>query len=1332
MFGQTDVPSRQDIEKNMAESQGRGAVDEQRTEDGVQVIPPIGHNSEIDRVSISPDSHYVLSQDVTGVTTLWDVAGHRQLRTFHDSVASFTRNSNPVVVYDAHQGVVLYDAVAQQQSVVLAEQTAAVSFAASDSPMDAEVLDKMLRDKLLVSADGRVGVAPGQAGQTPRGGVLGILGPSLDDASLTVIDIPTGRRATLPVKGYGAAPVALSDDGAILLSSTTSVDSSGSPNIEYVLWDLKTRAQRHKVSGDRFARVPVLTADGRFVATQNDDCSIDTYAVADGGTRRLAPAQSVCPLLTFVVSPDGRWLANKTNTSIDIYDLRSGQRARSLKPDLISTVPQADTVVFSPDGGLLARMQTRYTLVKKQQQVEAWDVASGRQVAKFEASAFAFSQDGKTVVLARGSGSPILRELATGRESTLGNVGAAVAEVVMSADGRYAVAGSRAGGAKLWDLTSGLLSKTLDCPDGAAASSVSLNSRAALAATGCQDGSALLWDLKTGQSIRSLAKLPANATSAGARVRFSDDGELLVVALKEQIMVWNATGTRQIRQFTLPRGALPATTDPQRMMADARKNNEAALAQIQDKKLRAKLAEGFEKGLRDSEKLQEQSAANVALMDPGKGGPAPQQAMEAYQERFHYVGGLAIQPGNRWIAISKPYELSLWDLQTGKRVKDLDHGDLDPEAIAKMAQAGGTGLSTRLTRRVRDRVRTSLGDEGVNLAFTPDGRVLLVDGERWDVASGTELERAPPQMKVDASGLGNMFTMKKKMKELNDSVQRQMSEQQSQAAARTLAQSTDGRFEVQGLGRELRIARVDTNQELARLRGHTGDVQFAALSGDGKTLLSAGQDGSLRVWNLTSRTAVASLIALGGTDFVTVTPDQYYRASRSGLTGMSFSVKGTLYPFEQFDLRFNRPDIVLERLGRAQPNEILSYRRAYDRRLKKMGFTAAMLAGDFHLPSAEILGGGPAGSTTAASVQLRVRVADDKYPLDRINLYVNDVPIYGSAGLPVADKQARSAERTVEVPLVPGRNKIQVSALNQQGVESLRQTTYTTATGRSGGGDIYVVAIGVSKYRDSKYNLRFAAKDAADVMNLYRGAGARGGSGSQTHLLDLTDEKATKTGIAQAREWLKQTHPNDLVILFAAGHGITDAQQDYYFGTYDIDPSQPQVNGLPYEQFEALLDGIPALRKLLLLDTCFSGEIDKEAPTVVAEAAKTRDGVVKMRAFRAVNVVAEESAAQPSVATGTQHFEDLFADLRRGTGAVVISSASGNEYALEGEQWKNGVFTYALLNGLKSGKADANHDGTVSVGELQAYMIEEVRRLTAGGQNPTVRRENLDFDFTVY
>jgi uncharacterized caspase-like protein len=94
--------------------------------------------------------------------------------------------------------------------------------------------------------------------------------------------------------------------------------------------------------------------------------------------------------------------------------------------------------------------------------------------------------------------------------------------------------------------------------------------------------------------------------------------------------------------------------------------------------------------------------------------------------------------------------------------------------------------------------------------------------------------------------------------------------------------------------------------------------------------------------------------------------------------------------------------------------------------------------------------------------------------------------------------------------------------------------------------------------------------------------------------------------------------------------------------------------------------------------------------------------------------------------------QDWFADLRRGTGAAVISSSSGNEYSLEGEQWKNGVFTYSLLNGLKNHGADTNKDRVITVSELQAYVIEQVRSLTQGGQNPTVRRENLENDFIVY
>jgi uncharacterized caspase-like protein len=333
-------------------------------------------------------------------------------------------------------------------------------------------------------------------------------------------------------------------------------------------------------------------------------------------------------------------------------------------------------------------------------------------------------------------------------------------------------------------------------------------------------------------------------------------------------------------------------------------------------------------------------------------------------------------------------------------------------------------------------------------------------------------------------------------------------------------------------------------------------------------------------------------------------------------------------------------------------------------------------------------------------------------------------------------------EQDIQVPLVPGRNKIQISVLNQQGVESLKQTVYTTSTAEVAPPDVYVVAIGVSEYKNKAYNLRYAAKDANDLLNAYKAIEQRPESKSKVHVLDLTNQKATRPEILKAKDWLKQSKISDLVVVFAAGHGMTDEQSNYYFGTHDIDPNHPATNGLPYEEFENLLDGIPALQKVLLLDTCFSGEIEKDQAVIVAQAEAVSSGTVKMRSFKAargVTVVADTSEPNSGITNAPRLSNDMvkfqqdwFADLRRGTGAAVISSSSGNEYSLEGEQWKNGVFTYALLNGLKNRGADTNKDQTVTVSELQGYVIDQVRKLTEGGQNPTVRRENLEYDFAVY
>jgi hypothetical protein len=207
-----------------------------------------------------------------------------------------------------------------------------------------------------------------------------------------------------------------------------------------------------------------------------------------------------------------------------------------------------------------------------------------------------------------------------------------------------------------------------------------------------------------------------------------------------------------------------------------------------------------------------------------------------------------------------------------------------------------------------------------------------------------------------------------------------------------------------------------------------------------------------------------------------------------------------------------------------------------------------------------------------------------------------------------------------------------------------------------------------------------------------------------------------------------KSRPDDQVVVFLAGHGLVDEKNEYYFGTVDVSFTDPAARGLPYDAIEGLLDGIPARKKLLLMDTCHSGEIDKESMTPIAASSADGQLIARVPGTRGLRRAGDKQVTSDAL-SGV--LGSLFTDLRRGSGAMVISSASGQQLAIEGGTYKNGVFTYALLQGLASRQADLDGDGQVKVGELRDYVIQKVTQLTKGQQTPTSRRENLEFDFTV-
>ena len=216
-----------------------------------------------------------------------------------------------------------------------------------------------------------------------------------------------------------------------------------------------------------------------------------------------------------------------------------------------------------------------------------------------------------------------------------------------------------------------------------------------------------------------------------------------------------------------------------------------------------------------------------------------------------------------------------------------------------------------------------------------------------------------------------------------------------------------------------------------------------------------------------------------------------------------------------------------------------------------------------------------------------------------------------------------------------------------------------------------------------------------------------------------------------------KTNVNDEVLLFVSGHGLLDKDLNFYFASWDMDFSQPEKNGISFDDLENLLDSIPARKKLLMVDACHSGEVDKEdaAGMLTAKVEKSQDitfrgGSIKEYSFRGVETPSEMTGI--SLDNSFDLMQEMFAGLDKGTGTTVISAAAGKGYALESSKWNNGVFTYTIINGLKNKAADKNKDKKITISELKDYSISQVEQLTGGKQKPTARRETIGDDWRIW
>jgi uncharacterized caspase-like protein len=265
-----------------------------------------------------------------------------------------------------------------------------------------------------------------------------------------------------------------------------------------------------------------------------------------------------------------------------------------------------------------------------------------------------------------------------------------------------------------------------------------------------------------------------------------------------------------------------------------------------------------------------------------------------------------------------------------------------------------------------------------------------------------------------------------------------------------------------------------------------------------------------------------------------------------------------------------------------------------------------------------------------------------------------------------------------------------------------------------------VLAFGVSRYRNSSLDLQFADKDARDLAHLLAEGGRRGLYDVVARV--MVDDQVTTANMRAAKDFLRSANVDDTVVVFLAGHGTytDDRAAEYMFVTHDTDVSRLRETAAPFELIEELFADLPARRRLLLLDTCESGDRDEaRAPRPTTSHASR--GVVA-RSTRALVRVRADAPPPRAFLRDRERF--IYNDLSRRSGVVVFSSSHGSELSYESPDWQNGAFTAELKLALSTPAADTDRNGTVSIDELRAYVSGAVARRTDGLQHPTIDRDN--------
>jgi WD40 repeat protein len=505
-------------------------------------------------------------------------------------------------------------------------------------------------------------------------------------------------------------------------------------------------------------------------------------------------------------------------------------------------------------------------------------------------------------------------------------------------------------------------------------------------------------------------------------------------------------------------------------------------------------------------------------------------------------------------------------------------------------------------------------------------------------------------------------------------------------------------------------------------------VEDIILSEDGFFLFIINKFGAIGMLENSSLTYLVSLASTKNNEFIAFDLDGYYKRSKNAMNAVAFKQGDYIFRINQVDRVLNKPHLVYEQLGLVGEEKLamiqkLSYNNERRASIKLIG------------PKIEIVKRNRINLVSEKDyVKIKTEASFTKANLDYIKVWTNGIPLFAEGEEPRASSTKRWTKKW-KLPLKRGKNTIRFVCFDENGTGSQEEIIVINCIKPYEKPNLYVAIVSVSDYEVKNMNLRYAVKDGRDFAEVYIDSIGKKQIGfpsrfGKVYLDTFFNENAIRENVLEWKQKLKNSKPEDYVLLYVSGHGLLDTSFNFWFATHDVDFENPSKRGMSFNHLEELLVAIPAQQKLFLMDACHSGEVIKDE-LVVDSTFKLPDGSkgeLIGYSYRGADIVEVDGT---TIDRGELK-QELFSNYDSKSGATVVSAAAGNSFALESPDWNNGIFTYTVIGGLVNRWADVNNDGEISVVELSRYVTKMVKEQTGGLQIPNDRQENIENNFRVW